>query len=53
MLAKRIEIYEKYKDDKELLKQQKLPAPTKYKIEFDWLKEVDRLALNNFLEIHL
>ncbi len=47
MLAERIEIYNNYKDDKELLKQQKLPTPAKYKKEFEWLKEVDSLALAN------
>ena len=47
MLAERKEIYEKYKDDKKELKKQKLPTPAKYKFEFDWLKEVDSLALAN------
>ncbi len=47
MLAERKEIYEKYKDDKVMLKKQKLPTPAKYKKEFDWLKEVDSLALAN------
>jgi len=47
MLAERIEIYEKYKGDKEKLKKQKLPTPAKYKSEFEWLKEVDSLALAN------
>jgi len=52
MLAERIEIYKTYKDDKELLKQQKLPTPAKYKKEFEWLKEVDSLALAN-AQMHL
>ncbi|HHP1040700.1 TPA: RNA-guided endonuclease TnpB family protein [Bacillus thuringiensis] len=47
MLAERKEAYEKYKDDKEQLKKQKLPTPAKYKAEFEWLKEVDSLALAN------
>ena len=40
MLADRKEIYEKFKDDKEALKKQKLPTPAKYKDEFPFLKEV-------------
>ena len=47
MLAERKEIYELYKDNKEELKNQKLPTPAKYKSEFQWLKEVDSLALAN------
>ncbi|MFJ8415696.1 RNA-guided endonuclease TnpB family protein [Bacillus paramycoides] len=47
MLAERKEVYEKYKDDKEQLKKQKFPTPAKYKAEFEWLKEVDSLALAN------
>ncbi|WP_018395765.1 RNA-guided endonuclease TnpB family protein [Bacillus sp. 37MA] len=47
MLAERKEMYEKYKDNKEELKKQKLPTPAKYKAEFEWLKEVDSLALAN------
>ncbi|PFO61354.1 helix-turn-helix domain-containing protein, partial [Bacillus cereus] len=47
MLAERKEVYEKYKDDKKQLKKQKLPTPAKYKTEFQWLKEVDSLALAN------
>ncbi|RNF41208.1 RNA-guided endonuclease TnpB family protein [Planococcus salinus] len=47
MLAERKETYEKFKDNKELLKQQKFPTPAKYKTEFEWLKEVDSLALAN------
>lgn len=47
MLAERKETYEKYKDDKEQLTKQKLPTPAKYKVEFEWLKEVDSLALAN------
>lgn len=47
MLAERKYIYEQYKDNKEELKKQKLPTPAKYKTEFEWLKEVDSLALAN------
>lgn len=47
MLAKRIEIYNKYKDDKEELKKQKYPTPAQYKKEYGFLKEVDSLALAN------
>lgn len=47
MLEERIELYEKYKDDKVQLAKQKLPTPAKYKTEFEWLKEVDSLALAN------
>ena len=47
MLAERKETYEKFKDDKEMLKKQKFPTPAKYKGEFPFLKEVDSLALAN------
>ncbi|WP_153722844.1 RNA-guided endonuclease TnpB family protein [Sporosarcina cascadiensis] len=47
MLAERKETYEQFKDDKEMLKKQKHPTPAKYKAEFEWLKEVDSLALAN------
>ena len=47
MLAERKEIYEQHKDNKEELYKQKLPTPAKYKSEFEWLKEVDSLALAN------
>ena len=47
MLAEKMFIYEKYKDNKEELKKQKQPTPAKYKTEFEWLKEVDSLALAN------
>lgn len=48
MLANRIEVYEVHKDDmtpKELSKLYLTPA--KFKKEFEWLKEVDSLALAN------
>lgn len=47
MLAERKEMYEKYKNNKEELKKQKLPTPAKYKQEFKWLKEIDSHALAN------
>jgi len=47
MLAERKEIYEQFKDDKDELKKHKLPTPAKYKSEFEWLREVDSLALAN------
>ncbi|AXH99231.1 transposase [Sporosarcina sp. PTS2304] len=47
MLAERKELYETYKDDQVELKKQKLPTPATYKTEFEWLKEVDSLALAN------
>jgi len=47
MLAERKDIYEQYKDNKEELKKHKNPTPAKYKAEFEWLKEVDSLALAN------
>ena len=47
MLAERIETYELLKDDKDALKKLKHPTPAKYKKEYEWLKEVDSLALAN------
>lgn len=47
MLAERKEIYEKHKANKEELKKQKFPTPAKYKVEYEWLKEIDSLALAN------
>lgn len=47
MLSERMENYEKFKDDKAILKTTKFPTPAKYKSEFEWLKEVDSLALAN------
>ena len=47
MLANRKEVYERFKDDKESLKQQKYLLPADFKKEFEWLKEVDSLALAN------
>jgi len=47
MLAERKETYDSLKDDKEELKKVKHPTPAKYKKEFEWLKEVDSLALAN------
>ena len=47
MLENRKEIYEQFKDDKEALKKQKYLLPADFKKEFEWLKEVDSLALAN------
>ncbi|KJS47366.1 MAG: transposase, partial [Peptococcaceae bacterium BRH_c23] len=47
MLANRKTIYEQYKDDQEVLKQQRYSLPADYKKDFEWLKEVDSLALAN------
>src|SRR5690625_2351328 len=47
MLEERKETYEKFKDDKEQLKEQKLQTPAKYKDEFPFIKEMDSLALAN------
>lgn len=47
MLAERKETYEAKKHDKEALKKVKYPTPAKYKTEYEWLKEVDSLALAN------
>jgi putative transposase len=47
MLADRIVLYEKYKDDKEALKQHKPRTYSDYKKEYDWLYEIDNLALAN------
>ena len=47
MLANRKEVYEQFKDDKDALKQQKYLLPADFKKEFEWLKEVDSLALAN------
>ena len=45
MLAARIKSYEENKDLD--IKAIKYPTPAKYKKEFEWLKEVDSLALTN------
>ena len=47
MLANRKELYERYKDDKEALKANKPRTYTSFKQEFEFLKEVDNLALAN------
>ena len=47
MLAERIELYEKYKDDKEQLRAHKPKTYTEYKHEHEWLYEVDNNALSN------
>ena len=45
MLAERISIYEQLKNDKESLYQYKYKTEKQYKEEFEWLKEVDSIAL--------
>jgi len=45
MLSERIESYEENKDTD--IKIMKHPTPAQYKSEFEWLKEVDSLALAN------
>ena len=47
MLSDRIDIYNKYKDDKEQLKKQRHKTPANYKGQYEFLKEVDSLALAN------
>lgn len=47
MLEQRKEIYNQYKNDKQAFKKQKFSTPAQYKKEFEWLKEVDCLALCN------
>lgn len=47
MLANRKEIYETYKHDEEMLKKVKPNTYTSYKKEYEWLKEIDNLALAN------
>jgi putative transposase len=52
MLAQRKEIYGQFKENKEALKQQKYKLPADFKKEYEWLKEVDSLALAN-AQLHL
>lgn len=47
MLAERIELYEKYNDDKEQLRAYKPKTYTDYKHEYEWLYEIDNNALAN------
>ncbi|MCG3417876.1 transposase [Oceanobacillus jordanicus] len=47
MLAERKETYETLKENKEEWKKVKHPTPAKFKKEYEWLKEVDSLALAN------
>lgn len=47
MLTERNDAYQLFKDNKALLKKQKFPTPSKYKIVFEFLNEVDSLALAN------
>ena len=52
MLSNRKALYELYQDDKETLQQQRYILPAEYKKEYEWLKEVDSLALSN-AQLHL
>lgn len=47
MLSERQVIYELHKDDKEALRRLKYRTPAGYKAEYQWLREVDSLALCN------
>src|SRR5699024_11943606 len=47
MIAERKETYENLRNDKEALELAKHPTPAKYKKEYEWLKEVDSLAMAN------
>lgn len=47
MLENRIALYEQYGQDKELLKKHKPRTYSDFKKEFDWLYEIDNLALAN------
>lgn len=47
MLSERKETYETMKGDKKEKYKVKHPTPAKYKNDFEWLKEVDSLALAN------
>ena len=52
MLAERKESYEQHKEDKQRLKAVKYRSPARFKLEYEWLREVDSLALCN-AELHL
>jgi putative transposase len=47
LLEERKASYERYKDDNEQRNQQRYRTPAGFKTEFDWLREVDSLALSN------
>lgn len=47
MLAERKRLYELYCDEMDTLKQQRYSLPADYKKEYEWLREVDSLALAN------
>ena len=47
MLANRIDLYERFGNDKELLNANKPKSYTDFKHEHDWLYEIDNLALAN------
>lgn len=52
MLAERKDSYEQYKEDKQRLRDVKYRSPARFKLEHEWLREVDSLALCN-AELHL
>lgn len=45
MLAERIKVYEELKDDKRALYEHNYKTEKEYKEEFDWLKEIDSISL--------
>lgn len=47
MLNDRMDTYERFKDNKDMLLKQKHPTPAKYKTDYPFLKEVDSLSLAN------
>jgi putative transposase len=47
MLAERKNSYKLHKDDKEQLRRMKYRSPAKFKLDYEWLREVDSLALCN------
>ena len=47
MLVERQKTYEQYKDDHAQLKRHRYRTPAGFKTEFEWLREVDSLALCN------
>ena len=52
MLAERKNSYEQHKEDKQRLRDVKYRSPARFKLEHEWLREVDSLALCN-AELHL
>ena len=45
MLDERVTVYEQFKDDKESLYSHKYKTEKQFKQEFEWLKEIDSIAL--------